>query len=313
MKKIEIAILGANSHIAKGLTSRFLAQGQYDLHLHTTSPEKTKGFLSSLGKSCEIHVGYEEPMPDSYDVVINCIGVGSAPKLKGRFSNYFTVTEKYDNLCIEYLLNKNSKALYIDFSSGAVYGRTLAASAMKETAISISPNNISSADYYSIARLNSEAKHRSFKDLNIVDLRVFSYFSRYMDIEDGYFVNQIMDCILTNKTLLTDEANIVRDYIHPEDLFSLAIKCIEAGKINAVFDAVSSKPVDKKEILDFFSSEYGLKYETKPAIDCVSSTGFKNIYCSAFNAAASIGYEPKYTALEALKMEAEIILGKTKK
>ena len=115
-------------------------------------------------------------------------------------------------------------------------------------------------DYYGIVRINAEAKHRAHRNLRIIDLRIFSYFSRYINLTDGYFITDVMEAILDNKVLVTDSTNIVRDYLHPEDLFSMIVKCVHAGKINQAIDVSSSRPVAKQEILDYFTSEYGLKY-----------------------------------------------------
>ena len=70
-----------------------------------------------------------------------------------------------------------------------------------------------------------------------------------------------MESILNNTVLVTDSTNIVRDYLHPEDLFAMIVTCIHAGKINQALDVNSRSPVSKQEILDYFSSEYGLQYE----------------------------------------------------
>lgn len=304
MRRTEIAILGANSHIAKGLIDRFLQCGTYNLHLYTTDSVKTGVFLESLGKSCEIHDGYSSFQGG--DVIINCIGAGSAPKLKGAYTNYFSLTETYDNLVIGHL-KQNPDSLYISMSSGAVYGRFLTAPAEKHTLNPIQVNNISSADYYSITRLYSEAKHRAYCGLNIVDVRIFSYFSRYMNIEDGYFMTELIDCLLNGKVLKTDVGNMVRDYVHPQDLFSLILKCIDIAHVNAAFDAVSSAPVDKRTILEYFSS-CGLKYELVDSLGSVGATGHKNIYCSSYNSAELIGYIPEFSSMQALQEEADCIV-----
>jgi nucleoside-diphosphate-sugar epimerase len=178
----------------------------------------------------------------------------------------------------------------------------------KNTINSVRVNHIAPEDYYTIARLNSEAKHRSFKNLKIVDLRIFSYFSRFIDLTDGYFITEVMDCILNKKVLETDNVNIIRDYVHPEDLFSMIIKCLEAGRINEAFDVTSSKPVEKREILDYFSLEYGLKYEISRSLSHVSPTGPKNIYCSNYNNAASISYQPAFSSMDTIKKEAKYII-----
>lgn len=312
MKKSKIAILGSTSHIAKGLINNFLQSGEFSLHLHTRLPDKVRSFIASIGKSiskdCVIHEGYNDFLKCSYDAVINCVGVGTMTKLRGDYTQYFTVTEEYDNLIIGYLYNNHPDALYISFSSGAVYGRNFSAPVEENTANSIRVNHVTTADYYGIVRLNAEAKHRAFNWLKIVDLRLFSYFSRFIDLTDGYFITEVLDCIINKKVLLTNNLNIVRDYVHPEDLFSIIRKCMDAGKINAAFDVVSEKPVEKREILDYFSFEYGLKYEMNQSLDHVSATGSKNIYCSKYNKALEIGYKPKFSSMYAIKDESKYII-----
>ncbi len=312
MKKSKIAILGSTSHIGKGLINNFLRDGEFTLYLFTRSADKVRSFLGSIGKSsdkgCVICEGYRDFVKHFYEVVINCVGVGTLNKLQGKYSRYFTVTEEYDNLVMGYLSDICPDTLYIDFSSGAVYGKECSAPVEENTMNSIRVNHVAAEDYYSIARLNSEAKHRAFKNLSIVDLRLFSYFSRYIDLKDGYFITDIMDCILKRKMLVTDNVNIIRDYIHPRDLYSIIRKCINVSRINTAFDVTSSKPVAKKEILDYFSSEYGLKYEIERSVDHVSATGSKNIYYSKYTNAKKIGYKPVYSSMNTIKLESRYIL-----
>lgn len=313
MKKTNIAILGSTSHIAKGLINNFLQDAGFNLYLYTRSPEKIRSFIGSTGKSpdegCVIHRGYRSFRRHSYAVIINCVGAGTMSKPGDNYSSYFLVAEKYDNLIIEYLL-KNPGTLYISLSSGAVYGREFSAPVEENTANSIKVNHITTQDYYSITRLNAEAKHRAFKGLRIIDLRIFSYFSRFIDLTDGYFIAQAIDSISRKKVLVTDKLNFVRDYIHPQDLYSLIIKCISAGRINAAFDARSSKPVEKREILDYLAKEYGLRYKTIRFSKHVSPTGRKNIYCSNYNFASAIGYKPAYSSLDAIKEESRYIFNR---
>jgi len=305
--KPNIAILGANSHIARGLILNFLKEKNFSLNLYSTSPDKTRNFLQAINGDCRIFNGYSSFLKNKHDVLINCIGVGAAPKLKGDYSKYFTVTETFDNLILEYLF-KWTDAIYVSLSSGVVYGTLYSSPAEEESVNSIKVNKIKEEEYYAIARLNSEAKHRSFKNYKIVDLRIFSYFSRYMDVEDGYLINELIECILNKRTFLTSSSNIIRDYIHPEDLFYLIDKCIHANKINAAFDAISAKPVDKMTIIEYFSSTYGLKYQFIHDLPDSSATGMKNIYCSSYNAASAIGYFPQYTSLEAIQLESKYLI-----
>lgn len=315
MKNKKIAILGSSSHIAKGLVANFLGDIGFDLHLYTRLPGKVVAFLSSLGTkigpSCLIHEGYGDFNRLTYDVIINCIGVGVMNKLQGDFSQYFTVTEEYDNLVISRLRNNCPDTLYISFSSGAVYGRDFAVPAEKDTANRLPVNHILAEDYYAIARINSEAKHRSFNGLKIVDLRIFSYFSRYIDLSESYFITDVINSIIQKKVLVTDSKNIVRDFVHPKDLFAMILKCMSAGPLNQAFDVSSSKSVSKQDILDHFAAECGLKYETGWAVSHDSPTGAKMTYCSTYQNAKNIGFEPKYTSMDVIKEEAKYILLKT--
>lgn len=315
MKTTTVAILGSTSHIAKGLINNFLQREDVCLHLYTRSPENFLSFLDSIGKSpnkcCVIHDNYEDFTKCFYDVIINCVGVGTASKLSGNYSRYFTVTEEYDNLAIGYVRDMCPDALYISFSSGAVYGRELAAAAEENTAHCIRVNHIATHDYYAIARLNAEAKHRAFTHLNIVDLRIFSYFSRFIDLTDGYFITDAMNSILNKKTLVTDAVNIIRDYVHPADLFSIIKKCMDTGKINAALDVISAKPASKKEILDYLSQEYGLQYEIGQSVSNTSATGAKNIYCSNYNNASCLDYQPAFSSMDAIKGESKHIINRS--
>jgi nucleoside-diphosphate-sugar epimerase len=118
----------------------------------------------------------------------------------------------------------------------------------------------------------------------------------------------VIEAILGNKLLITDSANIVRDYLHPEDLFSMIVKCIHAGRINQAIDVNSSCPVSKQEILDYFASEYGLKYESRRFSENASATGVKNNYYSSCNRASQIGYVPQFSSMDTLKNEVRYIL-----
>lgn len=310
MKTLKAAILGSNSHIAKGLIYNFLNRDDFHLSLYTRSPKKLYNFLNSIERTglsnYSVINSYDDFINSSFDIIIYCVGIGTLKKLNGNFSNFFTVTEKFDNLCIENLI-KNPNTLYISFSSGAVYGKGFSEPVNENTINNLQVNNLKPEDYYTIARINAETKHRSFDNLKIVDLRIFSYFSRFVDLTDGYLINEIINSILRRETFVTNKSNIVRDYIHHEDVFSLIMKCVEEGFINDVFDVMSSKPIDKFEMLDFFSQEYGLKYETDDNFRFKNSTGAKKVYYSSFNKASRLGFKPRYSSAEVIKSESKFI------
>jgi nucleoside-diphosphate-sugar epimerase len=309
---MNIVVMGATSHIAKNLIERFLRNGDDHMYLFSRSIDKLQQFLAAIGSpgndAYSVSMDYKAFPSFSYDVIINCIGVETRNKHNCDFTRYFTVTEEFDGLAIRYLQNRNPDALYISFSSGAVYGRGFSSPAEERSVNSLPVNRVVPEDYYGIVRINAEAKHRAHSDLRIIDLRIFAYFSRYINLTDGYFITDVIEAILNNKVLVTDSANIVRDYLHPEDLFAMLIKCIDAGKMNQAVDVNSSRPVAKQEILNYFSSEYGLKYEKQSSSENASATGAKSKYYSTCNRASQIGYIPQFSSMDTLKEEARYIL-----
>ena len=70
MKNKNIAILGSNSHIAKGLIFYYLQKRGYCLHLFSQHPDKVRKFLNSMSKETKtryfVHSGYRDIMKYSY-------------------------------------------------------------------------------------------------------------------------------------------------------------------------------------------------------------------------------------------------------
>jgi len=163
-------------------------------------------------------------------------------------------------------------------------------------------------DYYGMAKACSEAKHRALGDLRIVDLRVFGYFSRFIDLETKYLMCEVVNCLKRGEVFVTGRGNIVRDYVHPDDLVALVQCCLKAPDLNDAFDVYSLKPVQKFEILDSFVERFGLKLRIEGDVTHVAPTGNKDHYYSVNQRAARIGYQPKYGSLESLIQETEIVL-----
>lgn len=302
-----IAILGATSHIAKGLIYNFnKKKEQYSLQLFARNIEKTKSFCDAK-KIEKVFINKIESFNDnSYDVIINCIGVGTPNKLKELSGGIFALTEKYDDICIDNL-KKNPDSLYINLSSGAIFGdfdKPISAT----TKIVIDINNLSCTDFYALAKINSEAKHRALDHLNIVDLRVFAYFSRFIELDGKYLMTEIINSIKQNACFKTTNIDIVRDYIDHEDFFNLIECCILQKLINDVFDVYSANPISKFELLKELSKKFGLLYEIDDNISFVNATGIKNCYFSEYRKAFSIGYEPIYSSIDCIEKEMGIIL-----
>ncbi len=302
-KKKSIAIIGATSHIAKGLIWSFNKESDVNLFLFARNPEKINLFLVDEKINLKCFYGNFEKFHDyDYDCIINCVGIGRNDCVE----NVFDITEKYDNLVISYL-QKNKESLYINFSSGAVYSNFDTPTKV-DSEFSLKVNYIKKENFYSIAKIYSEAKHRALNHLNIVDIRVFSYFSHFVELNSNFLITEIIKAIKNDNLLQTNSENIIRDYSNPSDLFSLILKCMEKNKINDCFDLYSKSPINKFELLKFYSVNYGLKYTIEKNSKISNSTGYKNLYFSSNYKAKIIGFEPQYSSMDTIDIETKLII-----
>jgi nucleoside-diphosphate-sugar epimerase len=289
----KIAILGASSHIAKGLIINFMQSREDNLFLFARLPRKVKNFLKahSLGSYRQIY-DFKRFHREKYEVIINCVGLGTPVKVQEASGEVFKLTEEFDNLILEYL-HRYPRTLYINISSGAVY--------------SVCLKDIKPEHYYGIAKLHQEAKHRALRKLNIVDLRVFSYFSRFIDLDSGYFLTDLLKSLKEKRVFVTNPCNFIRDFLSPQDLFNLICLIIRAKPFNGVIDAYSSMPISKFKLLDYFVKNYSLKYTIKrnPKLSC--PTGIKSRYYPSSKKAAALGYQPKFSSLKTVVTESKYI------
>ena len=253
--------------------------------------------------NCTVY-GFDQFMQIDADVVINCVGVSY-----GQVEAYdiFQVTENFDELVINKLLqNKNVK--YINFSSGAVYGDNFETPATQYTQAQLPVNTLGLTNYYGLAKLYSEAKHRALSDLFIVDLRVFGFISQFIDFQRPYLFTDIINAVKNKQVLLTDDVNIVRDYIHPQDLVNIIKLLIQADyKLNQSYDVYSKAPISKNELLHYFKNNYALQVQLTEKIK-LSPTGLKLNYYSEYNGLAAAGYVPNFSSLESIKYAIQGVL-----
>lgn len=307
---MKIAILGATGHIAKNLVYYFRRDSRYELFLFARNQGAVHEFLKATeGELVPIIAGFDLFPGGDYDAVINCVGIADPQKQKNAGVELFRLTERFDDLVLDYLAG-HEKVVYVNFSSGAVYGTAFDSGVEANAVASIAVNGITPADYYRIAKLNAEAKHRAMADRNIIDLRVFSFFSRFIDLKSGFLLAEMMRCVIERRPFYTDAVDIVRDYVAPSDLFSLVKLCVASNGINQPIDAYSAGPIRKSELITLFSSDFGL--ETRIDEEArVSPTGVKLAYYSANHVATSLlNYIPALASRDAIRGEAnEIIAG----
>jgi nucleoside-diphosphate-sugar epimerase len=192
-------------------------------------------------------------------------------------------------------------------SSGAVFGNDFENPISSDRIATYSVNEIRFSDYYGIAKMNSEAKHRSFSELEIVDLRIFGFFSRHISLNSGFFLSDMITCLLNGNIFETNSSNFYRDYVHPSDLFHLIINCVQKRPGNIAVDAYSLMKIGKFELLEHFSKNYGLKYNIREDLLLQSSTGSKSNYYSLDRSASKLGYLPAYDSLSCIIKEFEKI------
>jgi len=306
--RINIAIVGATSHIAKGLIYHYAQARNRDLVLFARSVDPVKAFMAAIALEIKYPIrALNDLSGGDYDVIINCIGIGQTALMHCAAPTIFRLTETYDNMMLDYL-DKHPGVLYINFSSGAVYGREFQKPAEESSTSLIKVNHLDLSDWYRIAKINSEAKHRSLAGFNVVDLRVFAYFSRFINLSSQYFMAEIIACVKERRILTTGPEDMARDFVSPFDLYSAVERCIAQHALNDVYDVFSLKPTSKFELLDYFARTYQLQYVIEKEHTVASVTGSKSNYFSLNRRIGQIGYVPTQTSLESIVEESAHIL-----
>lgn len=303
-----VAILGVTGYIGRSLLNEFfLEKDRFMVSLFSRSVSKVEDLISTMPHAHTYECkNLNDFSQGSYDVIINCTGIGDPSVLKKNPSSIFAITEEMDALILSYI-TKHQETLYINISSGAVYGSNTKDPITSSTPTVVSFVEMTPYDYYAVAKINSEAKHRAMNNVHIVDLRVFAFFSSFVDQDSGFFMSEVARAILHKKVLVTTDQDMVRDYSCPKDLFSLISLVIKKKTVNDFFDVYSKAPVTKFEILDFCKKVYGLEYSIQKS---EVATGITKSYYSTNTKALGLGYSPAFTSLEGIQTEMEKMLNK---
>lgn len=301
---MRIAVIGATSQIAKDLIHSFSKSNEHELFLFARRPEAVVAWKTSVGSEQDWSVSsYEDFTTNQYfDVVMNFVGVGNPAQAAAMGASIFDITLQYDELALAYL-KQHPNCRYIFISSGAAYGSTFDEPANVNTIARFPINNLQPQDWYGVAKLHAECRHRSLTYLPIVDIRVFNYFSRTQNIEARFLITDILRAIRDKTVLKTSSNLIVRDFIHPTDFYSLINAMLCTQSINVVVDAYSKAPIDKTTLLAVMQEKFGLRYETVQSDASVSATGVKPHYYSLNSKAADFGYMPRLTSLDGILLE----------
>lgn len=305
---MKIAILGATSQIAKDLVLSFAASSEHELALFARRPAAVRDWLADVGLADRYATfDFQDFTTDCpFDAILNFVGVGNPAQAAAMGATIFDVTLQYDELALSYL-KQHPTCRYIFLSSGAAYGASFEAPVDAKSTASIAVNNLLPQDWYAVAKLHAECRHRSLSDLPIVDIRVFNYFSHTQDLSARFLITDILRAIRDGVVLRTSSDFMVRDFLHPSDFFQLVDSLLNAPPVNDVVDCYSCAPINKINLLTEMQETFGLRYETQEASG-VNATGSKPHYYSLNKRAADFGYRPLLTSLEGVMKEAMTVL-----
>ena len=303
-----IAILGATSQIARDLIVSFSAAEDKLLCLFARRPDEVSKWLTSVGLSGRYLVDdFSGFGKQEFDAVINFVGVGNPALAVAMGNSIFEITQRFDDLVLDYL-QTHPACRYLFLSSGAAYGSSFNEPANRDLKPVVAINNLAPHEWYGVAKLHAECRHRAHPELAIIDIRVFNYFSHTQDIAARFLITDILRAIRDKTVLNTSPDYIVRDFLHPSDFYKLVNAILSAPATNAAVDCYSRAPVDKPNLLTAMQERFGLRYETTKTTTCVNATGSKTHYYSLNTLAADFGYQPGLTSLEGVLNESEKIL-----
>lgn len=303
-----VAILGASSQIAKDLIRAFAAGGRTEPLLYVRDVEAARRWQRGLGLDFAV-ADYAAYGAEAHEAVLNFVGVGDPQRAAQMGGAIFDITQRFDDLALAGL-RRHPERRYIFLSSGAAYGSTFLQPAGPDSRASIALNALTPQEYYSVAKLHAECKHRALAELAITDLRVFNYFSHTQDIEARFFITDILRAIRDGRVLQTGADAMVRDYLHPSDFHQLVERVLAAPPGNRALDCYSAAPVDKATLLAQMEQRFGLRYAVGPAAAVVNATGAKPHYYSLNRQAAELGYQAAFSSIDGIAAEAAIILGR---
>lgn len=300
MSQIErVAILGANSQIALDYIETSLKKNNRELYLFSRNPIALQNLVDTKCISRFQSLGYDRFGLDAYDLIINFVGGSDPVLIENMGKDIFTITDHYDDLAIDYL-KKNDQCKYIFISSGAAYGDVFSNAPTSElTKPNFDLNNLAPADYYGAAKYIAEQRHRALSELNIIDIRIFSYVSKRQNLDSKLFLPQVITAIKNKADFLTSAEEMWRDYIGPEDFFHFLECTFSSIFLNESFDCFSCSPISKSRLLEMAVQEFGLKALITKTI--MIKIDPKKWYYSDDKRAEAIGYHPKNDSMDNIR------------
>lgn len=298
---MRVAILGANSQLSQDYIETLLSiESNKELFLFSRNPIDLGKKICSSPKFYRSY-DYEKFHSYRYDVIINFVGAGDPQKVNELGREIFSITNMYDSLAVEYI-KRYPTVKYIFISSGAAYGNIFFNGPASEDSIyDLAPSDFRDSDYYGKAKYFTEQRHRSYNYLNIIDLRVFSYFSKRQKTNSSFLVVNLINAIKSNRVFETSMDNLWRDYIGANDFYNLLNCIVQAKEANVSLDCFTKAPVDKISLLNIFKENFSLnfKFSEFQKLD-IQPNSRKYYFSLKRNYLTSIGYQPTLSSTDLL-------------
>lgn len=307
---MRIAVLGATSYIAQDFIRTIALRNDVALDLYGRNPEVLLTWLSieNLPAIFKVKTYSQLNKDNSYDAIINFIGVGNPADAKAMGASIFAITAEYDKMALDYLHN-HPKTKYIFLSSGIAYGSNFENPVDECSKTCLDLNNQLETDWYAKSKIYCELLHRSLRHLNIIDLRIFNYFSRNIDLTNRYLITDILRAVKNQEHFYTNAQNIWRDFLHPQDFYQIVSLILAEDSINDVFDCYSQAPIDKFSLLNAIKENFSFSFSyTESADFSINATGLKKKYYSENYKAAFWGYKPQKTSMQCIIDEATSLM-----
>jgi nucleoside-diphosphate-sugar epimerase len=305
---MHIAILGANSQIARDTIAYLVADGHHSVSLFARRPDVLRAELPTGAAAVLRHLaGYEAfGISESYDAIVNFVGVGNPVRTAELDASVVEISARYDDLALDYL-RLRPDCRYVFLSSGVAYGGSFEAPASEDTFATVPLNALGTGHWYALSKLIAECRHRALASLPITDLRVFNYFSHRQDLSLRFLATDMVRALLNDQPLVTSRVDIVRDYLGGDDFNALLFCVLQAPAANAAYDCYSRAPIAKSRLLATMAETFGLQLRHDDSMGA-HITGLKPHYYSLNRRAASIGYAPVKDSLETVIDETRLIL-----
>jgi hypothetical protein len=282
---MNIALLGVTGHVARNLEAFFKEKNK--IYRFSREPIDDAMPANSIYADKYFIHPYSDLQYYDFDVIINCVGFGNPADVEKAGIEILSVTNQYDDMCLQYL-EYYPETKYVYISSG------------------VASNPLDTKNLYQLSKVYTEAKHRAMPDFNIIDIRLYSFFTRYSNLNASFFMSQLVKAVRDKTEFVTDESIMWRDYINPYDLYNLVQTCLNQKKFNGYVETYSLSPIEKFEILEYFKDTYNVRIKYLEHHEGFSSA---NDPCYYSKGKSSIrGFKPKYDSLSTIIEETEGIL-----